>query len=113
MTWSKHWASTQGSASPRSPGSAPAWTSRWVRSAAAPWTTSSFPTSTSTPPTFTSRVTTGQVVSMAVVVVATGIAADGSREVLGLDVGDSEDETFWRGFLTALKQRGLGGVKLV
>jgi putative transposase len=33
----------------------------------------------------------GQVVSMAVVV-ATGIAADGSREVLGLDVGDSEDE---------------------
>ncbi len=37
----------------------------------------------------------GQVVSMAVVV-ATGIAADGTREVLGLDVGDSEDETFWR-----------------
>jgi transposase-like protein len=55
---------------------------------------------------------TSQVVSMAVVV-ATGIAADGSREVLGLDVGDSEDETFWRGFLTMLKQRGLHGVKLV
>src|SRR5688500_14530147 len=55
---------------------------------------------------------TSQVVSMAVVV-ATGIAADGSREVLGLDVGDSEDETFWRGFLTGLKQRGLHGVKLV
>jgi putative transposase len=47
------------------------------------------------------------------VVVATGIAADGSREVLGLDVGDSEDETFWRGFLVALKQRGLHGVRLV
>jgi transposase-like protein len=47
----------------------------------------------------------GQVVSMAVVV-ATGIAADGSREVLGLDVGDSEDETFWRAFLLSLKQRG-------
>src|SRR5919107_2446750 len=58
------------------------------------------------------RNQTSQVVSMAVVV-ATGIAADGSREVLGLDVGDSEDETFWRGFLTALKQRGLHGVKLV
>jgi len=58
------------------------------------------------------RNTTGQVVSMAVVV-ATGIAADGSREVLGLDVGDSEDETFWRGFLTSLKQRGLQGVRLV
>jgi putative transposase len=58
------------------------------------------------------RNTTGQVTSMAVVV-ATGIAADGSREVLGVDVGDSEDETFWRGFLTALKQRGLHGVRLV
>ena len=58
------------------------------------------------------RNQTSQVVSMAVVV-ATGIAADGSREVLGLDVGDSEDETFWRGFLTSLKQRGLHGVKLV
>ncbi len=52
----------------------------------------------------------GQVVSMAVVV-ATGIAADGSREVLGLDVGDSEDETFWRAFLLRLKQRGLAGVR--
>ena len=50
--------------------------------------------------------------SMAVVV-ATGIAADGSREVLGLDVGDSEDETFWRGFLLSLRQRGLAGVQLV
>lgn len=54
----------------------------------------------------------GQVVSMAVVV-ATGITADGSREILGLDVGDSEDEIFWRTFLLSLKQRGLGGVKLV
>ena len=54
----------------------------------------------------------GQVTSMAVVV-ATGIAADGSREILGLDVGDSEDEVFWRGFLTTLKQRGLAGVRLV
>jgi transposase-like protein len=54
----------------------------------------------------------GQVVWMAVVV-ATGIAADGSREVLGLDVGDSEDETFWRGFLLSLQQRGLAGVQLV
>jgi putative transposase len=58
------------------------------------------------------RNSTGQVVSMAVVV-ATGIAADGSREILGTDVGDSEDETFWRGFLTSLKGRGLSGVKLV
>ena len=47
------------------------------------------------------------------VVVATGITADGGREVLGLDVGDSEDEVFWRAFLTDLKKRGLGGVRLV
>jgi hypothetical protein len=39
---------------------------------------------------------TGQVTSMAVVV-ATGVTADGGREVLGCDVGDSEDEVFWAG----------------
>jgi transposase-like protein len=58
------------------------------------------------------RNAASQVTSMAVVV-ATGITADGSREVLGLDVGDSEDEVFWRGFLKTLRQRGLGGVQLV
>ena len=42
------------------------------------------------------------------VVVATGITADGSREILGLD-GDSKDEVFWPGILTSLKQRGLPG----
>jgi putative transposase len=55
---------------------------------------------------------TGQVTSMAVVV-ATGVTADGGREVLGVDVGDSEDEVFWRGFLRTLKTRGLAGVRLV
>src|SRR4029079_7132281 len=44
---------------------------------------------------------------------ATGITAEGNREVLGLDVGDSEDEVFWRGFLRSLKSRGLAGVRLV
>lgn len=58
------------------------------------------------------RNAASQVVSMAVVV-ASGVRADGDREILGLDVGDSEDEVFWRGFLTGLKKRGLGGVKLV
>jgi transposase-like protein len=58
------------------------------------------------------RNATSQVTSMAVVV-ATGISADGGREVLGLDVGDSEDEVFWRAFLTGLKKRGLHGVRLV
>jgi putative transposase len=58
------------------------------------------------------RNTTSQVVSMAVVV-ATGITANGDREILGCDIGDSEDETFWRGFLRSLRARGLAGVRLV
>ena len=53
-----------------------------------------------------------QVTSMAVVV-ATGVTATGEREILGLDVGDSEDEVFWKGFMTSLKQRGLAGVQMV
>ena len=58
------------------------------------------------------RTPAAQVTSKAVVV-ATGVTADGRREILGLDVGDSEDETFWRAFLTSLKDRGLTGVQLV
>ncbi len=54
----------------------------------------------------------GQVVSRAVVV-ATGVTAQGGREVLGVDIGDSEAETFWTAFLRSLKARGLGGVRLV
>lgn len=53
-----------------------------------------------------------RVVSQAVVV-ATGISADGRREVLGFDVGDSEDGAFQAAFLRSLKARGLGGVQLV
>jgi putative transposase len=58
------------------------------------------------------RNQSSQVCSMAVVI-ATGITAGGEREVLGVDVGDSEDEVFWRGFLKSLRQRGLSGVRLV
>lgn len=52
------------------------------------------------------------VVSMAVVV-ATGITETGEREVLGLDIGDSEAEVFWTEFLNSLKARGLSDVRLV
>jgi putative transposase len=45
--------------------------------------------------------------------VATGVCADGRREVLGFSVGDSEDGAFWTQFLRSLKARGLGGVQLV
>ena len=54
----------------------------------------------------------GQVVSRAVVV-AIGVSAEGHREVLGVDIGDSEDETFWTRFLRSLRDRGLSGVRLV
>jgi putative transposase len=53
-----------------------------------------------------------RVVSRAVVI-ATGVAADGRREVLGCAVGDSESEVFWTGFLRDLRDRGLSGVQLV
>jgi len=52
------------------------------------------------------------VVSKAIVV-ATGVTATGEREVLGLDVGDSEDGAFWTAFLRSLRSRGLAGVRLV
>jgi putative transposase len=54
----------------------------------------------------------GRVVSMAVVV-AIGVNASGQREVLGLDVGPSEDGQFWLRFLRDLVARGLAGVQLV
>ncbi len=54
----------------------------------------------------------GQVVSRAVVVV-TGVAMTGEREVLGCAVGDTEDEAFWSEVLRSLRSRGLSGVRLV
>jgi len=54
----------------------------------------------------------GRVVSRAVVV-ATGIGEDGSREILGISIGDSEDAAFWTEFLQSLRGRGLHGVQLV
>ncbi len=58
------------------------------------------------------RNSVGQPTSTATVV-ATGIAADGNREVLGCDLGDSESEAFWDQFLGSLRDRGLTGVRLV
>lgn len=54
----------------------------------------------------------GRVVSRAVVV-ATGVAEDATREVLGIAIGDSEDAAFWTEFLQSLRARGLRGVQLV
>lgn len=62
--------------------------------------------------TFVKGRVDGRVVSLAVVV-AVGVNAEGVREVLGVDVGPSEDGTFWLAFLRGLVARGLRGVHLV
>src|SRR5205823_855411 len=54
----------------------------------------------------------GRIVSVAVIV-AVGVNSDGRREMLGMDIGPSEAETFWTAFLRKLACRGLRGVKLV
>jgi putative transposase len=45
--------------------------------------------------------------------VATGVNADGYREILGLQVTTGEDGAGWLGFFRDLCARGLSGVKLV
>jgi len=45
--------------------------------------------------------------------VATGVNADGHREVLGIQATSSEDGAGWLGFFRDLTARGLTGVKLV
>jgi transposase-like protein len=45
--------------------------------------------------------------------VATGVNADGHREVLGLQVTSAEDGAGWLGFFPDLTARGLTGVRLV
>jgi transposase-like protein len=54
----------------------------------------------------------GRIVNV-IVVVATAVNAEGKREVLGIDVGTSEDGVFWLSFLRSLAARGLTGVQLV
>jgi transposase-like protein len=54
----------------------------------------------------------GRVVSQATVV-AIGVTGEGERQILGVDVGASEDRGFWTAFLRSLVKRGLSGVRLV
>jgi putative transposase len=59
------------------------------------------------------KVRDGERVVTNAVVVAVGVTAEGRREVLGFDVGPSEDGAFWEGFLRGLVGRGLTGIELV
>ena len=54
----------------------------------------------------------GRIVNVSVVVV-TAVNAEGKREIVGLDVGTSEDGAFWLSFLRSLVARGMAGVELV
>jgi len=54
----------------------------------------------------------GRIVNVACVV-ATGVNANGNREVLGVDVITTEDGAGWLAFLRSLVARGLTGVQLV
>jgi putative transposase len=55
----------------------------------------------------------GRVASVAVVIAVGVNGRTGEREVLGLDVGPSEEGAFWSAFLRSLVARGLSGVRLV
>ena len=54
----------------------------------------------------------GRIVNVSVAV-ATAVNAEGKREIVGMDVGTSEDGAFWLAFLRSLSARGIGGVELV
>lgn len=54
----------------------------------------------------------GRVTGQAVIV-AYGVKESGEREVIGIEVGPSEDGAFWTEFLRSLVTRGLAGVLLV
>jgi putative transposase len=54
----------------------------------------------------------GRIANVAVIV-ATGVNAEGYREILGMDVNTTEDSAGWTAFLRGLVARGLKGVKLV
>lgn len=55
----------------------------------------------------------GSRVTSVAAVVAIGVTEHGEREVLGVDIGASEDAAFWAEFLRGLVSRGLSGVQLV
>ena len=45
-------------------------------------------------------------------VIAYAVHETGRREVIGLDIGETESESFWVEFLRSLRERGLTGVRL-
>jgi len=52
-------------------------------------------------------VRVGRRVVCRALVVATGVSAQGRREILGMALGDAETTDFWTSFLRSLRERGL------
>lgn len=59
------------------------------------------------------KVRQGGVVQGAAVLVAIGVGLDGRRQIIGISVALSEQESHWRQFLKSLVERGLSGVRLI
>ena len=110
MTWSRHWG-VRVSPRTRCRASVGSWTWWWMASWAVRWTVD--PTLTCGLDALTQKVREdGRTVNVSVVV-ATAVNGEGKREIIGMDVGTSEDGAFWLAFLRSLSARGLSGVELV
>ena len=59
------------------------------------------------------KVREGGVIRSQAVLIAIGVDWEGRRNVLGVDLASRESGSSWKGFLRALKERGLAGVDLV
>lgn len=59
------------------------------------------------------RIRTIEGVVPKAVMIVIGISEDGYREILSIDIGNSENETDWGRIFKALKERGLNGVQYV
>ena len=59
------------------------------------------------------KIRTNNTISSQGVLITLGIGADGKREILSVDVADSESETSWSEAFRNLKERGLSGVRLI
>ena len=59
------------------------------------------------------KVRTNNLITSSGALIALGIGSDGKREILSVDIADSESETSWGEVFKNLKQRGLSGVRLI
>ena len=59
------------------------------------------------------RIRTAEGVVSKAVMIVIGISESGHREILAIDIGDSENEVDWNRIFKTLKERGLAGVQYV